>query len=155
MSYLEQYSYKNVLNVYDVLATNSIDSACLTMLIGSALREFEQDLYTTTLTGPADIITLWDNINSEYNDLLEEYWKFEVRYDIYYLSYATSVTGALSLYTNSKTNFNSAVKAYINAVNNDSIDDDLEEILVKNGLTSPFKEETFIAIKELIYEKRK
>ena len=156
MSYLEQNSFKNVLNVYDVLSCYKIDEACLTMLVGSSLREFEQEIYSKEISTLTDFKTIWNNLNqNEYNSLLSDYWKYEVRYDNYYLSYATSVTGALSLYSYSQTNLNDAIEKYIMACKNLEMDDDLVETLKKIKLNDPFNEDTFKNIEVLIEEKRK
>lgn len=152
MSYLEKYG--NLYNVYDTETSFMINNCALTMVIGSSLREFEEYVYNNNITGPADLIDIWNNINDGYNSILDPYWKFEVRYDAYYISYATSSLGALSLYNYSKTNFMDAANAYVNAVNNMSLEEDLSEILVKNNLDDPFKKETFEKIKNLIMEKR-
>ena len=156
MSYLEQNSYSNVKNVYDIASAYKIDNSCLTMLIGSALREYEEKIYTTNITSQTELVDIWTNLNvNEYNNLLSDYWKYEVRYDNYYLSYATSTTGALSLYAYSQTDFTKAKEAYISACQNANFDDDIVEVLTKSNLSNPFDEETFKKIVALIKEKRK
>ena len=156
MSYLEQNSYSNVKNVYDVVSSYKLVNACLTMFVGAALREYEEEIYSTEITSQTQLVDIWSNLKeNEYDDLLADYWKYEVRYDNYYISYATSVTGALSLYTYSKTDFTKAKEAYISACRNENYDDDLVEVLTKNNLSNPFDEETFKKIVALIEEKRK
>lgn len=156
MSYLEKYSEDNVKNVYDVLSAYKINEACSTLVIGSALREYEEKIYSTELTSQLDVLNIWEDLNANgYNNNLKDFWKVEVRYDNYYLSYATSVTGALSLYSYSQTSFIKAKEAYISACQNTNFDDDIEEVLEKNHLSNPFDEETFRQIVEIIEEKRK
>ena len=152
-NYLERNSRNNVKAVYDVNAKIKIGDACRTIVISSALREFEQKLYTQTLTDKSDILTIWNNLNNNsYNGTLQAFWKAEIRYDLYYLSYGTSLTGALGLYNQSKTNFSDAKYKYILAVQNSNIDDDIVEVLEHAGLSSPFSEEVFIEIANLIKE---
>jgi len=156
MSYLEQNSSKTFNNIYDVESTFKLVDACETIVVGSALREFETKIYEKNLSSSSEILDIWDSINNnEYNSLLKDYWKFEIRYDLYYISYATSATGALSLYNYSKTNFKDSKIKYMSACSNQNMDDDIEEVLKKCNLPSPFDEQTFINIKELIEEKRK
>ena len=152
-NYLERNSRNNVKAVYDVNAKIKIGDACRTIVISSALREFEQKLYTTTLTDKSDILTIWNNLNNNsYNGTLQAFWKAEIRYDLYYLSYGTSVTGALGLYSASKDRFSDAKYKYFLAVQNDSINDDIVEVLEHAGLSSPFDEKVFIEIANLIKE---
>ena len=154
LSYLEQNCQSNLKKVYDTEVYLRLSTACKTLMIGSAYREFEDKIYSTTLTAPSDIYDIWNNLNkNEYDNKLDDYWKFEIRYNLYYLSYATSVTGAISLYSYSRTNFTDAKLKYISACNNTNMDDDIEEILKKNNLSTPFEEETFIEMKKLIEEK--
>lgn len=156
ISYLEQNSYSNVKNVYDVLSSSYIDNACLTMLISSSLREFEQEIYTKSLTSPTDITKIWNNLNqNEYNNMLDNYWRLEIRYDNYYLSYGTSATGALALYSYSKTNLGGAIEKYVTACKSIDINEDLVETLNKIDINGPFSEEAFKQIEALIIEKRK
>ena len=153
-SYLEQYAQKNLKNAFDVQSCILINTACQNILLGTTLREYENRIYSETLSTPADLLEIWNDINDTgYNGKMNDYWKIEVRYDIYYLSYATSVTGALALYENSKTNFSNAAKNYIIASNNSNADDDIEEVLKKANLVNPFSEEAFVLIKKLIEEK--
>ena len=74
---------------------------------------------------------------------------------MYNISYATSITGALSLYDYSKTNYTDAKLKYMSACYNENMDDDIEEIFEKCGLNSPFSEEMFLKIKKLVEEKGK
>ena len=152
-SYLEHNARNNVKAVYDVNAKIMIGDSCRTIVIASALREFEQKLYSSTLTDKSDILTIWRNLNNDsYNGLLLDFWKAEIRYDLYYMSYGTSVTGAMGLYTLSKTNFSDAKYKYILSVQNNNYDDDIIEVLEHAGLKSPFDEEVFIEIANLIKE---
>ena len=152
-SYLEHNARNNVKAVYDVNAKIMIGDSCRTIVIASALREFEQKLYSSTLTDKSDILTIWRNLNNDsYNGLLLDFWKAEIRYDLYYMSYGTSVTGAMGLYTLSKTNFSDAKYKYILSVQNNNYDDDIIEVLENAGLKSPFDEEVFIEIANLIKE---
>ena len=73
---------------------------------------------------------------------------------MYYLSYATSVTGAINLYNQSKINLNDGINKYIKAINNQNIDDDIEQILSKCGIYSPFDENAFKEIVKTLEEKR-
>ena len=155
LKYLENTSYENTKNVYDVYSCYKLVNSCQTLIIGSALREFERKIYTFDLSESADLENIWTNLNyTDYNRLLQDYWKFEVRYDNYYLSYSTSTMGALSLYTYANTNFEKAGLAYMNASCNDNEDDDLIEVLTKAKLVNPFSEDAFKAVVEFIKEKR-
>ena len=154
-SYLEQTSNKTLKKIYNTDTKILVSDACKTIVIASALREFEEKLYTTTLTSKDDIKTIWNELNyNEYNGYLKDYWKVEIRYDLYYLSYATSVTGAVGLYNMSQNDLDGAIATYIKTVNNQSIDDDINEVLYKAGLNSPFSEEAFINIVNTLKEKR-
>ena len=152
-SYLQQHSGKNVKDVYDVRIKDNLDSAARTIVISSALREFEQKIYSETLTTKEDIKDIWNSINSNnYKGYLRDYWKAEIRYDLYYLSYGTSVTGAISLYNLSKTDYRSAKNKYVKAVNNSNIDDDISEVLINAELYSPFNEQVFKDLEKLLKE---
>lgn len=154
-SYLEQNSSKNVIPVYNFKAKELIDNACYTIVVGSALREFEEEIYSKTLTNKEEIVEIWNKINTNnYKGILKEFWKIEYRYDLYYLSYATSVTGAINLYNQSKINLNDGINKYIKAINNQNIDDDIEQILSKCGIYSPFDENAFKEIVKTLEEKR-
>lgn len=154
-SYLEQTANKTLKKIYNTDTKIMVADACKTIVVASALREFEEKLYTTTLTDKNDIKTIWNEINqNNYNGYLKDYWKLEIRYDLYYLSYATSVTGAVGLYNMSQNNLNDGIKTYIKTVNNQSLDDDIDEILAKAGLNSPFSEEAFINIVNTLEGKR-
>ena len=154
-SYLEQNSKSNVTPVYNVRSKEMVDKAAYNIVIASALREFEEEIYSKTITDKNDITEIWNNINNNnYEGKLSAYWKAEIRYDLYYISYATSVTGAVGLYNMSKTNLNQAINAYIKAANNQDIYDDIERILDKVGLYSPFSENAFKEIVKTLEEKR-
>ncbi|MCR5462052.1 MAG: hypothetical protein K6E87_03185 [bacterium] len=154
-SYLEQNSSKNVIPVYEFKSKELLDNACYTIVIASALREFEEELYSKTLTNKDEIVEIWNKINTNsYKGLLKSFWKLECRYDMYYLSYATSITGAINLYNQSKINLNDGINKYIKAINNQNIDDDIEQILSKCGIYSPFDENAFKEIVKTLEEKR-
>ena len=152
-SYLEHNAPKNVENVYNAKGKIEVGDTCRTIVIASALREFEERLYSQTLTDKEDIVDIWNTINNNYyNGVLLPYWKAEIRYDIYYISYGTSATGALGLYSISKDSFKSAKNKYMSAAKNNNIDDDINEVLQKAGLLSPFDEEVFKNIVKLLKE---
>ena len=156
LSYLEQYSDSYLKDVYDIESSIKLIDSCNTLIIGSAFREYEEKIYTSTISTPTDLYDIWNNLNSnEYNMQLDDYWKIEIRYDVYYLSYATSLTGALSLYSYSQNNFSNAALAYMNAACNSNMDYDIVEVLTKNHLDDPFSEEAFIHILNLVEEKSK
>ena len=153
ISYLESHSRNNVKDVYKFSSKVRLDEACRTIVMSSAMREFEQRLYNSTLTNKEAIKDIWDNINNNnYNGILRNYWKIEVRYNLYYLSYGTSITGAVGLYNYSKENFRDAKYKYVKAVNNSNMDDDINEVLKNAGLYSPFDEEVFKDLAKLVKE---
>ena len=53
----------------------------LTLTYASAMREFEQKIYSETLTTKDDIKDIWNTINSNnYKGYLRDYWKAEIRF---------------------------------------------------------------------------
>lgn len=155
MAYLENSCGDNVKKIYNTITSIKVSDACRTLVLASALREYEELIYNRHLENKEEIKEIWDTLNTtSYNGILEDYWKVEIRYDVYYISYATSVIGALNLYELSSTNLNKGIETYLKTTRNQFYDEDLVEILDEAGLNSPFDEKSFENILKLLNEKR-
>lgn len=91
-SYLEQNSKSNVTPVYNVRSDQLTDRAVYNIVVASALREFEEAIYSKELTSKNEIKEIWDDINnSNYNGILKNIGelKLDMIYIIFHMQQAS------------------------------------------------------------------
>lgn len=143
--------YQNVFNQYTI---DFIEYCINAIVVGSAMREFEEKIYIDDVkfNNIAELKEFWYDIASEYG-IKQDYWLYEIYYDMYMISYSTSAIGSLSLLEEASNSFSSGKKKYMMIAENDSYKDDIKELFTLANLANPFEEETFVLIKDYVTKK--
>lgn len=136
-----------------------------TILICLMVDEFEQQVYSTDLTGftAADFDDIMDQValqyfpNGDVNEMLADmnyYWRqVVVDQPVYYISYAVSAVAAMGLYTMAQEDFDGAVEVYRKLCQEPLEDVGFLGNIQAAGLSSPFDEEFYIQLKQLIADR--
>lgn len=136
-----------------------------TILICLMVDEFEQQVYSTDLTGftAADFDAIMDQValryfpNGDVKDILADmnyYWRqVVVDQPVYYVSYAVSAVASMSLYTMAQEDFDAALEVYCKLCQEPLEDVGFLGNIQAAGLSSPFDEEFYIQLKQLIADR--
>ena len=79
------------------------------------------------------------------------YWRLVcISSPVYYISYAVSASAAINILALAEEDYDLALESYTKLVEGITPEDGFLGALAKAGLTTPFEEETFINIKEVL-----
>ena len=79
------------------------------------------------------------------------YWRLVcISNPVYYISYAVSATAAINILALAEEDYDAALVAYTTLAEGVTPEDGFLGALTKAGLTTPFDEETFIKIAEVL-----
>ena len=151
--------------VYDVIRAYQLLNACYTMIMPTIIDEFEQRIYAL------DDETIMAMTSEDFDAIMHEvcrtyggaswvsefvsdpysYWRNVcISSPVYYISYAVSSSAAVNIFAIAEEDYDAALVAYQALVEGVTYEDGFLGALAKAGLTTPFDEETFINIKEVL-----
>lgn len=136
---------------YELLKYAQLESMLNTILLATAVDEFEQAVYTNTYEGFSEINAnnyqkLFDTICNKYgldSDSTGSYW-YRVCFDsaAYYISYAMSALPSVEIYAKAVSDgLDSAKNAYLTLFTNSN--EDYNKVLAAAGLHNPFEEDLY------------
>ena len=149
---------------YNVLRTYKIYESLATIIVSVIIDEFEEMVYTGAASpfsdGLACLEGYMDEICTRYGgkQFIEEYvtdistyWKFVViESPVYYISYGVSAISSLTLFSEATKDYAKALSIYEELSAGELIPDAFLENLKQAGLATPFDENVYIAISQLI-----
>lgn len=156
---------KNLMSaeLYEVMCAYKLFESLGTILVGVMIDEFEELVYTnaTSLLGNveqldgfmAEVCNRYggEEFIKNYVTDMSLYWKYVViESPVYYISYSISAISALALYSEAIEDYEGALEIYQSLAAGDLIEDAFLANLEKAGLASPFDENVYKAISELI-----
>ena len=150
--------------IYDTVETVSIANLVASIIISTIVDEVEEIIYKVETDYSSDYFDqVIENVCEKYGGIeyvnsaifgqsnIENYVRrVIVSQPVYYLSYATSGTASLALYSNAKENRETARIAYKKLIEETSEDLGFEESLLFAGFSSPFEDNTFTSICNLL-----
>lgn len=135
-------------------------------LICLMVDEFEQEVYSTNLTGftAADFDAIMDRIAKSYfpdgnvKDYLADmnyYWRqVVVDQPVYYISYAVSGIAAVGVFTEAEKDFDHAMAIYQKLCEEPVLDEGFLANLTAAGLPGPFDEDFYKQLHEILEERK-
>ena len=152
-------------DVYNVARAYQLVNACYVMIMATIIDEFEQNVYAlddatiASMTG-ADFDAIMTQVCAPYGGApwVESvvsnpysYWRLVcISSPVYYISYAVSASAAINILALAEEDYDLALESYTKLVEGITPEDGFLGALAKAGLTTPFEEETFINIKEVL-----
>ena len=148
--------------IYDALVNYKMYENIGMILVCLMVDEFEQQVYTTDLTGytAADLdammyrITLRYFPNGDCKDRLADmkaYWRLVVvEQPVYYISYAVSGIASISLYTMAEENYSHAMDVYQALCENVDLEAGFLGNIEAAGLLSPFQRTFYTKLSQII-----
>ena len=135
------------------------------IMICLMVDEFEQQVYTTDLTGftAADFNAIMDAVSLQYfpdGDVssltdIQSYWRqVVVEQPVYYISYGVSAMAAMSLFTQAEADFDAAMANYQKLCQEPLEDGGFLANVQAAGLYTPFDETFYQTLKALIENRR-
>jgi len=162
-----QYMKSNMTkSKYNAMVNYRLYNDLAMILICLMVDEFEQQVYTTDLTGftAEDFDAIMDNICSQYFTLeyaasyltdVNAYWRMVVvDQPVYYISYAVSSIAAIDLYTVAAEDFSTAVSIYQQLCEQPVTDAGFLGNITAAGLAGPFEESFYLELQELINSRK-
>ena len=158
---------KDYLNedVYDVSRAYQLVNACYVMIMATIIDEYEQNVYAlddttiAAMTGK-DFDAIMTEVCAQYggapwvSSVVSDpysYWRLVcISNPVYYISYAVSASAAVNILALAEEDYNAALESYTKLVEGITPEDGFLGALAKAGLTTPFDEETFIKIEEVL-----
>lgn len=152
-------------NVYNTVKSEQIWSSCITIVMAAMVDDFEQRVYELeTVEGMTtkDFDAIMEQVCEEYgtgaewiNDNLVtnaySYWRLvAIDNPVYYVSYSVSGIAALTLYAQVEENEEVAYDTYTSLVENVTAEDGFLGALQKANMSTPFEDDTYILINELL-----
>lgn len=149
-------------NPYKALVNYKLYENTSMILVCLMVDEFEQQVYSTDLTGftAADFNAIMDNIalqyfpNGDVNSQLanmNSYWRMVVvDQPVYYISYAVSSIASISLYTVAAEDFDGAVEIYRVLCEEMDAEAGFLGNIQAAGLYTPFDEEFYIELRQIV-----
>lgn len=155
ITYCEQYMDEDV---YKVVRAYNLVNACYVMVMASVIDGFEQEVYSL------DDETIMSMTGDDFDDIMSEvceifggykwvkanmsdphaYWRLvAISNPVYYISYAVSAAAALEVGAMAEQDYDAALAAYTTLVEGVTYEDGFLGALEKAGFTTPFEEETF------------
>ena len=151
--------------VYDASRAYQLFNAYYIIIFAAIIDEFEQAIYTLDSVEDytsAEFDAIMTNICEKYGGvewLAEnladplEYWRMvAIDNPVYYISYSVSAISSLEILALAEEDRAAALTAYTTLVEGVTEEDGFLGALEIAGLTSPFSEETFIAIDKILSE---
>lgn len=148
--------------IWKAVAGNQLYSTLISIIVCCMVDEFEQYVYTHDITDPTtELDQIMKSISATYGNGffdkfvdLQSYWRYVViESPVYYISYAVSGIMALDLYRDAKVDYTSATEQYRALVEEVTEDATLQDFLNISGLGSPFDEETYQRIAQIVATK--
>ena len=152
-------------DVYNVARAYQLVNTCYVMIMATIIDEFEQNVYAlddatiASMTG-ADFDAIMTQVCAPYGGApwVESvvsnpysYWRLVcISNPVYYISYAVSATAAVGILALAEADYDLALESYTKLVEGITPEDGFLGALAKAGLTTPFEEETFINIGEML-----
>lgn len=147
--------------VYEGIVRYTLFDNVIMMMVCLMVDEFEEIVYTTDLTGftAADFDAIMEQVANKYfpnNGFAEyvdmqNYWRqVVVEQPVYYISYAVSSIGAISLFLEAEKDFAQAQSIYQWLCESYDPDDGFLTILTTAGLYTPFDEEFYITLQQAV-----
>lgn len=156
-------------DVYSVLADYQLYQSLSVIIVATIIDEFEQTVYTNS----ERFASLADNkktteldkcmkeICQEYGGMkfvneyltsdINQYWKYVViENPMYYISYAMSGIASLDLYCKATKDYEDALEIYMDLAAGALIDGAFLENLENVGLSTPFDEDVYVLISQLV-----
>ncbi|MBO5715034.1 MAG: hypothetical protein J6S23_01410 [Clostridia bacterium] len=151
-------------DVYSVVRANGLADALRIMIIATVIDEFEQNVYllddaTVNAMTSEDFDAIMEKVCEQYggDDWVKmvtnpyAYWRLVcISNPVYYISYAVSATAAINILALAEEDYDAALVAYTTLAEGVTPEDGFLGALTKAGLTTPFDEETFIKIAEVL-----
>ena len=151
-------------DIYKVVRANGIADALRIMIIATVIDEFEQNVYLL------DDATVNAMTSEDFDEIMRKvcepyggdawvktvtnpyaYWRLVcISNPVYYISYAVSASAALEILALAEADYDLALESYTKLVEGITPEDGFLGALAKAGLTTPFEEETFINIGEIL-----
>ena len=161
--FLEYCQPQMTAEAFDVIYSYQLLNACYIIVMASIIDEFEQRVYAldsdvvATYTS-ADFDAIMEDVckpyggavyvSSELADPFNFWRQVTTTSPVYYISYAVSAVAALEINALVNTDKEAAYQAYTTLAEDVTNEDGFIHALEIAGLSSPFEEETYIAIAE-------
>ena len=152
-------------DVYRVSRAYQLVNACYVMIMATIIDEYEQNVYelddetVASMTGE-DFDAIMTQVCAAYGgapwveSVVSDpysYWRLVcISNPVYYISYAVSASAALNILALAEVDYDAALESYTKLVENITPEDGFLGALAKAGLTTPFEEETFMNIGEVL-----
>lgn len=138
-------------NVTALIVDEKILESYQSIILCAIINELEKRVYADDDLTAGETDAYVDAILSEMGEGVKnrfdvkKYWRM-VALDSagYYISYSTSLVGALNVYKIAQEDFNKGAQTYLKLVDRDPSTEDLMTVYGNAGLGDPFSEETFI-----------
>lgn len=162
LTYCQQHLSEDI---FKAARAAMLEDACYVMVLATIIDEFEQRVYLLddetiqSMTG-VDFDNIMTDVCEPYGGASwvggafanpYAYWRLvTISNPVYYISYAVSATAAVNILAMAEEDYDAAIVAYTSLVEGVTYEDGFLGALAKAGLTTPFEEETFIKIEEVL-----
>ncbi len=148
-------------DIYEALVGYQLYVMLGTVVVSTIVDEFEAYVYANLDTILAEGIDL-DDVMAEvcegyggvdflgsYLTDIESYWRYvTIESPVYYISYAISGVAALEFYELAERDFDAALTAYCELIENVDLSKTYFELLSEKGFYTPFEDDPYLAIRE-------